>query len=255
MSVNRALTTAVGAALAVLCLGGCQEKLVAGVTFSANGSVTVTEVSSVSYDVSAGPLTVVKPDPAKLLAAAKKGTRAFVGPGVDKPVVKLVRLSKHTLQLSVSQTMGSLALLNKHGDAFDAAALSLDVTPAKGAVSTPEDPLGLKGPRTEKVTIEPGDSSDAGTGSDTFHVTHVGHTWTFVLAENPKEFAQDRKSSASWATTAKKLGLPPKAFVAEIHVKLPGKVVATNGKRLAGGVVSWDLLHLASPKLTVSTKD
>jgi hypothetical protein len=242
MFAGRTLTTTAGAAIAVLCLSGCQEKLVAGVTFSANGSVAVTEVSTISYDDSAGQLTVAKPDPAKLLAAAKKGTHAFAGEGVGRPAIKLVRLSKHTLRLVISQKLASLALLNEHGGAFDAAALSLDVSPAKG-------------PRTEKVTIEPGITSDPNEGGDTLHVTHVGHTWSFVLTESAKGFAQDRKSAAAWASTAKKAGLSPKLFAAEFHVKLPGKVVSTNGKRLAGGAVSWDLLHLASPELTVSTKD
>src|SRR3954452_17765448 len=162
MFARRIVTTTVGVAIAVLCLSGCRERLVAGVTFSANGSVSVTEVSTVTYDDSAGPLTVVKPDPAKLLRAAKKGTGAFVGPGVDKPKFKLVRLSKHTLRLVISQKMASVALLNKYGGAFDAAALHLDVSPAKG-------------PRTEKVTIEPGITSDPNEGNDTLHVTHVGH--------------------------------------------------------------------------------
>ena len=255
MLASRTLTTTAGVALGVLCLSGCQEKLVAGVTFSANGAVTISETSIVTYDDSAGPLTVTKPDPAALLAAAKKGTHAYAGPGVDKPVVKLVRLSKHVLELSVSQKMDSLALLNKHGDDFNAAALTLDVTAAKGSVPTPGDPLALKGPRTEKVIVDASDTSSAGTDDDTFSVTHVGHVWNFDLAETAKEFASDRKDASSLSTNFAKLGLPAKALVAEIHVKLPGTIVSTNGTRLAGGVASWDLLHLSSRKLLVSTKD
>ena len=256
MHVRRSFAMSAGAALAVLSLTGCQQKVVEGFTVSANGSVTISEVSIVTYDDTAGPLSVVKPAPAALLAAAKKDTYAFTGPGVAKPVVTLVRLSKHVLELTVSQKMSTLALLNKHGDAFNPASLTLDVTPAKGTVPTPTDPLGLMGPRTEKVTVQAGDStgtSSATPTGDTFNVTHVGHTWTFLVTENAKDFAQERKEVASLTTTAKKEGLSPNALVVQIHVKLPGKVVSTNGKRLAGGVVSWDLFHLASPKLALKT--
>jgi len=258
MLVRRKLVLSAGVAVAVASLTGCQQKIVEGFTVSANGSVTISEVSIATYDDSAGPLTVVKPNPAVLLAAARKGTHAFAGPGVSKPVVTLVRLSKHVLELTVSQKMTSLALLNKHGDAFNPASLSLDVSPAKGVVPTPTDPLGLMGPRTEKVTVSPGDrtsTSGASSAGDTFHVTHVGHTWNFLVSESAKAFAQSRKEIASLTATAKKEGVSPTALVVQIHVKLPGKVVSTNGHRLAGGVVSWDLFHLTSPKLSLKTKD
>ena len=258
MLMRRKLVMSAGVAVAVVSLAGCQQKLVEGFTVSANGSVTISETSIASYDDAAGPLSVVKPDPAALLTAAKKGTHAFAGPGVGKPVVTLVRLSKHVLELRVSQTMSSLALLNKHGDAFNPASLTLDVSPAKGVVPTPTDPLGLTGPRTEKVTVQAGDSSGTSSASpsgDTFNVTHVGHNWSFLVTENAKAFAQERKEVASLTATLQKAGLSPTALVVQIHVKLPGKVVSTNGKRLAGGVVSWDLFHLTSPKLSLKTTD
>ena len=256
--MRRSLAMTAAAVVAAASLTGCQQKLVAGFTVSANGSVTIAEISTVSYDDSAGPLTVDKPLPATLLAAAKKGTHAFAGPGVSTPVVKLVRLSKHVLQLTVSQKMNSLALFNKHGDAFAPASLSLNVSPAKGAVPSPTDPLGLKGPRTEKVTVAAGDSGDtsnANPSGETLNVTHIGHTWDFLIAENAKTFAKQRKQIASVTATAQQAGLSPNALVIQIHVKLPGTIVSTNGKRLPGGVVSWDLLHQTSPKMSLKTKD
>ena len=258
MVLRRMLVLTTGVAVSAVCLSGCQEKIIAGFTVSPNGAVTISEVSIVTYDDSAGPLTVLAPEPVKLLAAAKKGTHAFSGPGVGKPVVRLVRLSKHVLKLTVSQTMNSLALLNKHGDAFDPASLNLDVSPAKGAAPTPQDPLGLEGPRIEKVMVQAseGDDTSAGSGTDgdAFHLTHAGHVWTFQITESAQDFAQERKSVAALTATAQKAGVSLKDLVVEVQVKLPGRVQSTNGKRLRGGVVSWDLLHLPSPTLQLTTR-
>ncbi len=257
MLAARKLLVSTGVLVSVLGLAGCRQQEVASFAVSADGSVTIADVSTVTYDDTAGLVTVVKPDGAALLTAAKKGTSGFVGPGVSKPVVRLVRLSKHVLQLTVSQKMTSIALLNAHGNAFDPATLSLDVSPAKGAPLDPKDPFGLKGPRTEKVTVDAGDSSgdSSGDDDDSLTVKHVGHLWSFLISENAKDYAAEHKQLASLTATLTKAGLSEKALSLQIHVKLPGKVVATNGKPIGGGVVSWDLLHQTSPKLTLTTKD
>ena len=257
MRATRKLLVSATVAVSVLSLSGCRQQLVASFAVDSDGAVTIADVSTVTYDSTAGPLSVVKPDGAALLVAAKKGTHGYVGPGVSKPVVRLVRLSAHVLQLTVSQKMTSIALLNAHGNAFDPATLSLDVSPAKGTTPAPTDPFGLKGPRTEKVTVDGGDDGDSSSADDddSFTVTHVGHVWTFLVSENAKDFAEGRKEMASVTKTFAQAGLSTKALSLQIHVKLPGKVLSTNGTSIGGGVVSWDLLHQTSPKLSLTTKD
>lgn len=259
MLVHRKLVMATGVAVAVAGLTGCQQKLVTAVSVSGNGSVTISETSAVVYDQSAGNLKVVKPDPAALLAAAKKDTKGYVGPGVSKPTITLTRAGKHELVLTIAQTMASIALLDKHGDALGAATLSLDVEPVAGQQPDPNDPLGAKGPRTEKVIVD-GGSGDAGadprttSNDDNLVLKHVGHLWTFSITESAKEFAEARKSEAELAKSFAQAGISPKVLVLELHVKLPGSIVSTNGKRLGGGVVSWDALHPTSRVLSLTTK-
>lgn len=230
------LTTAV----ALLALTGCQEREVERVSVDAAGGVTVVDVTTATLAAPSARLTSKAPDVAALRRKAEQRTLGYVGAGVGKPVVSLHEVSTHRFVLSVSQHFDSVALLNAHYLAFD---------PAVFLFASSKKP---SGPTVEALEVVDGGRADgrSGTGPNAVKLTHQGKDWSFVMNLGPKAYeslqfeAKDNPGGVYHSGTVD----------FEIHVKLPGHVVSTNGRRLAGGLVSWNLYALTTALLTVTTR-
>lgn len=227
---------------ALLALTACQGKQVETVDVDASGAVTVTDVGTATLTAPVKNTVFAKPDVKTLLAQAKAWTHGYVGPGVGKPVVTLVKVGSAQYVLTVSQRFADAAVLARHYAAFDSASLDID---EKTDTTT--------GISTETLVVDKPTSD--GPKPPAVALVHAGHDWSLTFTLSPKSFAELAAQAKQLNGIIAQSGAPAGILILAEQVHLPGTVSSTNGTREPHGLVSWNLLKLRSRVLTVSSKE